>query len=426
MADVNGDGMADIVGFGIPGVLVSLATGGGNFGPLKTALAGAFNPANGWTSQNAFPRHMADVNGDGLADIVGFGHGGVYVSLATGSGNFAPMKIGLAGTFNPVNGWTSDNLYPRQLADVNGDGSADIVGISTFGVYVALANGDGSFAAPQVKLAAFNPANGWTSDNSFHREMADVNGDHMADIVGFGNGGVYVSLATGGGNFGPMSIKLAAFNPVNGWSSQDQFPRELADVNGDGMADIVGFGNGGVYVSLATGDGNFAAQKIGLAAALNPANGWTSNDQFPRELADVNGDHMADIVGFGNGGAYVALATGDGNFATPIIGLSGLNPGNGWTTQHQFPRELADVNHDGMADIVSFGNDGVYVAAATGGGHFAAPVADIAAFNPANGWTGQDQFPRELADVNHDGFTDIVGFGNPGVLEALANGFHLI
>jgi hypothetical protein len=193
--------------------------------------------------------------------------------------------------------------------------------------------------------------------------MADVNGDHMADIVGFGNGGVYVSLATGDGNFAPLSITLAALNPANGWTSQDQFPRELADVNGDGMSDIVAFGNGGVYVSLATGGGNFATPEIKLAA-LNPGNGWTSNDQFPRELADVNGDHMADIVGFGDGGAYVALATGGGNFATPIIGVSALDPANGWTSNHQFLRELADVNHDGMADIVGFGNPGVLVALA--------------------------------------------------------------
>jgi FG-GAP-like repeat len=35
MADVNGDGLADIVGFGGAGVTVALATGGGNFGPSR-------------------------------------------------------------------------------------------------------------------------------------------------------------------------------------------------------------------------------------------------------------------------------------------------------------------------------------------------------------------------------------------------------
>ena len=73
----------------------------------------------------------------------------------------------------------------------------------------------------------------------------------MADIVGFGADGVHVSLATGDGHFAPSTVELAFFGTNAGWSSNDTYPRELADVNGDGMADIVGFGNVGVYVSQA-------------------------------------------------------------------------------------------------------------------------------------------------------------------------------
>jgi len=35
-----------------------------------------------------------------------------------------------------------------------------------------------------------------------------------------------------------------------------------------------------------------------------------SENQFPRAVGDVNGDRMADIIGFGNAGVTVALATG--------------------------------------------------------------------------------------------------------------------
>jgi hypothetical protein len=34
------------------------------------------------------------------------------------------------------------------------------------------------------------------------------------------------------------------------------------------------------------------------------AGGWSSDDLYKRELADVNGDHMADIVGFASSGVY--------------------------------------------------------------------------------------------------------------------------
>jgi hypothetical protein len=43
---------------------------------------GAGSSAGNWSSDNTYPRLMADVNGDGLADIVGFGSGGVWVSFA--------------------------------------------------------------------------------------------------------------------------------------------------------------------------------------------------------------------------------------------------------------------------------------------------------------------------------------------------------
>lgn len=42
------------------------------------------------------------------------------------------------------------------------------------------------------------------------------------------------------------------FTVNNGaWTSFDKYPRQLADVNGDGRDDIVGFGNDNVFVSLA-------------------------------------------------------------------------------------------------------------------------------------------------------------------------------
>ena len=104
--------------------------------------------------------------------------------------------------------------------------------------------------APVFELNAFGVnAGGWSSDNTHPRELADVNGDGRADIVGFGNAGVWVSLATAGGHFAAPTFELDAFGVnAGGWSSDNTYPRELADVNGDVRADIVGFGHAGVYV----------------------------------------------------------------------------------------------------------------------------------------------------------------------------------
>ena len=115
--------------------------------------------------------------------------------------------------------------------------------------------------------------------------MTDVNGDGKADVVGFGNAGVYVSLATGDGNFSAPALKLSAFGgTAGGWSSDDRYPRELADVNGDGRADIVGFGDAGVYVALADGSGGFGPIALRLASfgAGSSAGGWVGGCAYER------------------------------------------------------------------------------------------------------------------------------------------------
>jgi len=44
-------------------------------------------------------------------------------------------------------------------------------------------------------------------------------------------------------------------------------------------------------------------QGFGNSAA---AGGWASQDQFPRLLADLTGDHVPDIIAFGAAGVYVS------------------------------------------------------------------------------------------------------------------------
>src|SRR4029453_15551236 len=125
--------------------------------------------------------------------------------------------------------------------------------------------------------------------------------------------GVFESLAA-------PTFELAAFGVnAGGWKSENPFPPAFADFNGDGMADIVGFSQAGVFESLADASGHFAAPTFELAAFGTNAGGWSSNDTYPRALADVNGDGSADIVGFGQAGVYVSLATGGGHFAMPPL-----------------------------------------------------------------------------------------------------------
>ncbi|MFC3173868.1 FG-GAP-like repeat-containing protein [Novosphingobium bradum] len=327
--------------------------------PGGVALANFAAGAGGWSSQDAYPRHLADMNGDGYGDIVGFGIAGVLVSYGGAGGTFSQASVAVAN-FGQNAGWTSDNQFHRELADINADGRADIVGFGISGVYASLGSA-GGFGNAQLVLANFNPGNGWSNQDSYTRLLADVNGDGRADIVGFGQAGTLVALAQAGGTFGAAKLVLSDFGAAQGWTSDRTFHRVMADVNGDGRADIVGFGQAGVLVALADGAGGFFASKLGLAN-FNPGSGWANQDAYPRLAADVNGDGKADIVGFGQAGVLVAFSKGDGTFSDASLDLANFGQASGWSSDGTYHRELADMNHDNQIDIVGFGQAGVYIA----------------------------------------------------------------
>jgi len=396
-----------------------------NFATASTVLAN-FGGQQGWTSQAVNQRALADVNGDGRLDIVGFGYSAVRVAIGNGDGTFQAAKIGVAN-FGPAQDWDSQDHYPRLLADVNGDGRADIVGFGYAGAFVAMGKADGTFADTTLAVADFGGQLGWTSQDTFQRTLRDVNGDGKLDIVGFGGAAVFTALGNGDGSFQASRIALADMGPAEGWASQSQYPRQLADVNGDGKLDIVGFGQGAVFTALGNGDGTFQASKVALAD-MGVSLGWTSQNAFPRMMADVNGDGRADIVGFGYGGASVALAKADGTFnaATLAVAAPAFGQAQGWTSQDATPRQLIDLNHDGVLDILGFGPDGTSIAYGNGDGTFALAARDLANFGLAQGWNSDDTYLHQVADLNGDGLPDIVGFGYAGVKVAMNQGDVLL
>jgi hypothetical protein len=295
VGDVNGDGMVDLIGFGTSGVFVALSTGTG-FGAVSQ-WSNLFAYNDGWRV-DMHPRMVGDVNGDGMVDLIGFGTSGVFVALSTGTGFGAVSQWSNLFAYN--DGWRVD-MHPRMVGDVNGDGKVDLIGFGTSGVFVALSTGTGFGAVSQwSNLFAYN--DGWRVD-MHPRMVGDVNGDGKVDLIGFGTSGVFVALSTGTG-FGAVSqwSNLFAYNDT--WRV-DMHPRMVGDVNGDGKVDLLGFGYSGVFVALSTGTGFGAVSQWSNLFAYNDT--WRV-DMHPRMVGDVTGDGMADLIGFGYSGVFVAPA----------------------------------------------------------------------------------------------------------------------
>lgn len=103
------------------------------------------------------------------------------------------------------------------------------------------------------------------------------------DAIGFGDAGVYTAANHGGGAFGPLRLAVNDFGFDQGWRVEqhvrlfadligfnqgwrvDRHPLRLADVTGEGRVDLIGFGDGGVWVARNNGDGNFGPSQLVLA-----------------------------------------------------------------------------------------------------------------------------------------------------------------
>jgi hypothetical protein len=365
---------------------------------------GEFTSDHGW-NPSLDVRVLADVNHDGKQDIVGFGDAGVYLALSTGT-SFAPAQFVLEGFANDQ-GWTVEN-HIRTLADVNGDGLPDLVGFGDDGVWTSLGTGTG-FAPAIYVLADFGYNQGWRVDQHI-RLLSDLNGDGLPDIIGFGNAGVYTSL-NGPTGFGPVSFVVANFGADQGWNNSVHV-RTTGDINGDGLQDIVAFGYDGVWTALSVG-AYFTPPAFVLAdyGASTAAGSWTAGGRDVRQVIDINGDHLADIVGFGDTGVYTSLSTGGGGFTSPTFALAdfGFNQ-LGYADEDDAPRFLADFNGDGYLDIVAYSSD-EYLRRSIGysGGTFGASAGVMDTFSSIGGWVTP-------ADVNGDGLPDLVGFGKTDVM----------
>ena len=309
--------------------------------------------------------------------------------------------------FGANQSWSVDK-HPRMMADVDGDEKADVVGFGNSGVRVSLSS-DLEFEDPSVWVENFGYDQSWRTE-THPRMMADVDGDEKPDVVGFGSKGIMVSLSTGT-EFSKSSFWVKNFGSNQNWSVEKHV-RMMADVDGDGQADAVGFGSKGVMVSLSSGsdfdDPSFWIKNFGTNQ------NW-SVEKHPRMMADVDGDGLADVVGFGNQGVMVALSTGSG-FLKPSLWVENFGANQNWSIDNH-PRMMADINGDGKADVVGFGNQGVSVAFSTGS-HFSEPSLVVKNLGYNQGWRTETH-PRMTADVDDDGKADIVGFGNKGVMVAL-------
>ncbi|CAG8692274.1 13073_t:CDS:2, partial [Acaulospora colombiana] len=361
-ADIRNIGRADIVGFGMTTMLTCANDGKGRFESARVVLEKF--PHYLGRQNSTHPRFFGDATGNGYPDIIAFGDSAVFISLNNRDGTFQPGVEVLRNLFCDTYAWYPEK-HPRFVVDVTGNGVVDIAGFGEAGVYIAFNDGRGGFPSLKMVVSAFGyseAAGSWRIEKH-PRILADLTGKGHKDIIGFGETGVFVSKNNGNMAFSRAKLVLPNFGYApdeytgDGWRV-NKHPRFVVDLTGNGKADIVGFGDGGVLVALNSGDGTFqpAEKVLDWFGFSDDAGGWRV-EKHPRFVIDLTGDGCADIVGFHDDGVWVAFSNGDGTFQTPqrVVPDFGYDIG-GWRVD-KHPRILADLTGNGCPDIIGFGED---------------------------------------------------------------------
>ena len=401
IADVNGDGRDDAVairryttgGTSVSGSLnvqVALGQANGTFSTAARSSTTTSNAEIGWYDDT----RTGDVNGDGRADItfvrrkstyaccgaapVGFVE--VQLALGTATGNFTfPAKsqissVGDTSTYKEI-----------VVADLDGNGYSDLVLArlnSSSGVYsstnalVALSNGSGLGTATARTLTTVNASGGFSTSPSFASakvHAGDVDGDGRDDLVivrrgssicGTNLGVANAYLSAGGGTFAAPVYSLLSSACSNSSFVGDM----LVDLNGDGLADLVGDRAYSIYgavcsdcdsdvdivANLGNGNGTFG----GPISSTGWSGAGVGIGSFTASFADVNGDKLADRVAIKGGGSVavlVSLGRGDGNFLAGSV-TSLTTASSSWANGG--PVTVADVDGDGRVAPVATYCDG--------------------------------------------------------------------
>ncbi len=373
VGDFNADGTDDIA---VPSVnrtgsVVLLGAGNGQFSaPVLTAL-----PAHGSVAAST----VADFNGDGKADL--------FAAIVSDTGQTGRVLLGKGtGAFLLGQQFAPAGVRVTRVAsgDVNGDGRVDIAfvgqdNVHGGSVYVALGRGNGTFAAP----TAYPPA---VYLSVADLDLVDLNGDSRLDLV-YLAGCPTARLGTGNGGFGPA---LCSTDPQGRLSGVAQV---VADLTGDGLPDIAVVDASGGHLSIGRGDGtgrfSFLRRLSGVGNQVNSVT-----------VGDFTGDGQPDLVASADaapagptGVSGLFRGLGAGRFAQPVRYLTG---GDG----------LAPIRLDADAwlDLVSAGlQDGRVTATRNDGrGRFHAPRAYVGKV------AGDVPGLVRTADVNGDGLSDVV------------------
>ncbi len=297
--DVDDDGDLDIV----TGTSVVRANGDGTYAVTSPMPGGPFIAAG-------------QLDADALAEVAIPQDTTLELHHLDAAGGVSAVDVyAFAGDFG----------YAAKVGDLLGSPEPDVAVVALFDGALQVFINDAGVLSPQLPI--------YVGSGSRHVEIADLDGDGLSDLIVAEEGAQVSLLLNDGLGFGPASSRA---------TSGLYTTLSVADVDLDGVPDLIGASPTGGFAEILYGDGV----------------GGIGSDQLvpvpvdPRAIGigDFDSDGIPDLVApsYESGtDLAIVLGEGGGSFAAPFTVAFPA-----WA--HDV--EIADLNEDGVDDVAIYGD----------------------------------------------------------------------
>ena len=238
----------------------------------------------------------ADIDGDGSDELLARSSSGVETYKWVG--NSWERIASKSPPYSDKEGWGKQRFYSTiQTADIDGDGSDELLARSASGMLTYKWSGS-TWEFLDDKSPGWSDKTGWGKHKYYSTvQTGDINGDGKAELMARSSDGMEFYQWTGT-NWKFLFGKSPDWSDKAGWDNPQYYcTKQTADIDGDGAAELMGRASNGLETLKWNND---AWATLDTANPKLDNNNWGSAKNYSTiQTGNIDGDKAAELIAKG-------------------------------------------------------------------------------------------------------------------------------